>query len=227
MILLSLNGCAVKDYFSDTKRQLDYLEQSNKRIESKVDSLSKEQLNAVTSTRAEIGTKLSDIESRTEKLENSIEDLQVLYKKRSPVGSLDTTKKTSTKEIYDMAYTDFTKGNYELAINGFRKFLSDFSDADNAQYWLGECYHALGNYPDALRAFKNVVSNYPLSKKVPVSMYKIITLSKSAGDTLTVKEFLQKLTEIYPTSPEAKLAKEAVSEPTQANQQTQQQGDKK
>lgn len=203
----------VRDSIRNTKNQINYLESSNKRIEAKIDSLSKEQINAVTSTRADIGTKLSDLDSRTEKLENKLGDLQELYKKRTP-SALDTTKKTSTKDIYDMAYTDFTKGNYELAINGFRKFLSDFSDADNAQYWLGECYNALGNYPDALQAFKNVVSNYPMSKKAPPAMYKIITISKATGDTLTAQGYLRELIGVYPNSPEAKLAKEAMTDST-------------
>ena len=39
------------------------------------------------------------------------------------------------------AYLDFSKGNYPLAIAGFREFVRRFPDsplADQAQYWVGE-----------------------------------------------------------------------------------------
>jgi tol-pal system protein YbgF len=217
VILLGLavflfNGCAVHNSIQNTKKQISNIDSSTKRIEVKIDSLSKEEINAVSSTRADIGTKLSELGDRTEKIENRINELQELYKKRTPNAN-DTTKKSSP-EIYNIAYTDFTKGNYELAINGFRKFLADFSDADNAQYWLGECYYALEDYPSALQAFKNITLNYPFSKKVPVALYKIISISRTTNDTLAAREYFKKLTDIYPNSAEAKLAKEMLADTT-------------
>jgi tol-pal system protein YbgF len=212
LVIFLFSGCAVHNSIQNTKRQINDIDSGTKRIEVKVDSLSKEEINAVSSTRAEIGSKLSELGDRTEKIENRINELQELYRKRTPNVN-DTTKKSSS-EIYNVAYTDFTKGNYELAINGFRKFLSDFSDADNAQYWLGECYYALEDYLSALQAFKNITLNYPFSKKVPVALYKIISISKMTNDTLATKEYFKKLTEIYPNSAEAKLAKEMLTDTT-------------
>ncbi|MDD2891136.1 MAG: tetratricopeptide repeat protein [bacterium] len=212
LVVFLFSGCAVHNSVQKTKKQINDIDNSTKRIEGKVDSLSKEEINAISSTRADIGTKLSELGDRTEKIENRINELQELYKKKTPNVN-DTTRKSSS-EIYNIAYTDFTKGNYELAINGFRKFLSDFSDADNAQYWLGECYYALEDYPSSLQAFKNITLNYPFSKKVPVALYKIISISKTTNDTLTAKEYLKKLTDIYPNSAEAKLAKEMLADTT-------------
>ncbi|MFA5031566.1 MAG: tetratricopeptide repeat protein [bacterium] len=213
LVVFLFSGCAVHNSIQNTKKQINDIDTNTKKIEVQVDSLSKEEINAISYTRAEIGTKLSELGDRTEKIENRINELQELYRKRTPSSVSDTTKKSSS-EIYNIAYTDFTKGNYELAINGFRRFLSDFSDADNAQYWLGECYYSLEDYPSALQAFKNTTLNYPFSKKVPVALYKIISISKMTNDTLATKEYLKKLTEIYPNSAEAKLAKEMLIDTT-------------
>ncbi|MDD5529046.1 MAG: tetratricopeptide repeat protein [bacterium] len=213
LVTFLFSGCAVHNSIQKTKKQISDIDSSTKRIEVKVDSLSKEEINAVSSARADIGTKLSELGDKTEKIENRITELQELYRKRTPNAN-DTTKRSSS-EIYNIAYTDFTKGNYELAINGFRKFLADFSDADNAQYWLGECYYALEDYPSSLQAFKNITLNYPFSKKVPVALYKIISISKTTNDTLATKEYFKKLMDIYPNSAEAKLAKEMLADTTQ------------
>ena len=49
----------------------------------------------------------------------------------------------SPQQIYNTAYSDYLKGNYQLAIEGFRQYIENFREsplADNAQYWIGECY---------------------------------------------------------------------------------------
>src|SRR5689334_7980252 len=49
-------------------------------------------------------------------------------------------------QAYQAAYLDYTKGNYPLAVSGFREFVRRFPDsprADEAQYWIGESYFSL------------------------------------------------------------------------------------
>ncbi len=54
----------------------------------------------------------------------------------------------SPQEIYNMAYADYLKGNFSLAIDGFKIYLDNFSQspfADNALYWIGECHFSRKN----------------------------------------------------------------------------------
>lgn len=93
VLVVFLCGCAVRNSIRNTKKQINDIDNSNKRIETKIDSLSKEEINAVSSTRADIGSKLSDLGDRTEKIENRINELQELYKKKTPNAN-DTDRKS-------------------------------------------------------------------------------------------------------------------------------------
>lgn len=207
IVFVPLIGCGVRDYFREKNRQIDYLETSNQRIEthlSKIDSLSKEQKEFLTSMKAETNTKLSELDNRIGTVESRIGDMEaLLYKKSSGQEGPDTSKKL--EDIYNIAYSDFIKGNYELAIAGFQRFLSQFKSVDEAYYWIGESYYAMEKYPGAEVAFKNVIENYPTSKKAPTALYKIITIYNIKQDTLNMQEYLKKLIQTYPNSPEAKL----------------------
>ncbi len=59
-------------------------------------------------------------------------------------------------ETYQAAYRDYQRGNFDLAIEGFRDFLatSPQSDlADNAAYWVGESLFSQKKYRDAIEQF--------------------------------------------------------------------------
>ena len=52
-------------------------------------------------------------------------------------------------ELYNTAYTDFSRGKYTPAISGFETFVRSFPDsqlADNALYWVGECHYSNGDF---------------------------------------------------------------------------------
>ena len=47
-----------------------------------------------------------------------------------------------------MAYNDYLKGNFDLAVEGFKMYREQFPAsplADNALYWIGECATARGS----------------------------------------------------------------------------------
>ncbi len=76
---------------------------------------------------------------------------------------------------YSTALEDYKAKRYEVAVSGFKEVLTvspQSSLADNAQYWIGECYDAMGNYEQALNSF-NKVFDYPESNKHPDAQVKI------------------------------------------------------
>ncbi len=114
-------------------------------------------------------------------------------------------------QIYNLAYLDFTRGNYGVAVTGFRRFIKLFPAselADNAQYWIGECFYSLNQLDSAEVEFKKVMSDYPEGNKVPAAIYKLGMVYLLQGKTALAQEKFKEVVRNYPTSPEAKLAQE-------------------
>jgi len=114
-------------------------------------------------------------------------------------------------ELYQTAYRDYQRGNYDFAIQGFREFLDGNPDsdlADNAAYWIGECFYSQKKYRDAIRQFDEVISKYQKSDKVPAALLKkgfaYIELNEKAQGIVQ----LQYVVHEHPNSAEAALARE-------------------
>ena len=121
-----------------------------------------------------------------------------------PVSGEDPMK------IYQAAYRDYQRGNFDLAIAGFRDFLTRMpsSDlADNAAYWIGESLFSQKKYREAIEQFDVVVNSYARSDKVPGSLlkkgYAYITLGERAQGIVQ----LQYVVHEHPSSQEAALAR--------------------
>ena len=124
--------------------------------------------------------------------------------KPKPVQPLDYTK------LYDTAYDDYQRQNYSLARAGFAEYLRLFPGtdlADNAQYWVGECYYAEGKYDEASDAFKEVITKYPTGNKVPRAMLKAGHAQLQLGRKDQARQMFQQVIDAYPLSSEADQAK--------------------
>lgn len=113
-------------------------------------------------------------------------------------------------EVYNAAYLDLSKGNYQLAIQGFQQFLEKFpqSDlADNVQYWIGEVYYAQRDNQKAIEEFKKVIENFSKGDKVAVALVKIGYCHFNLGDQASGKKYLRIVIERFPNSEEARLAR--------------------
>jgi tol-pal system protein YbgF len=117
---------------------------------------------------------------------------------------------SDAKRLYDQAYKDLTRGNYSLALLGFREFLrrSPASDlADNAQYWIGECYYAQRDYTPAIQEFLKVQENYPQGDKVPAALLKTGYSFLALEDRASARRYLNQVVEQFPNSEEAVSAR--------------------
>jgi tol-pal system protein YbgF len=127
----------------------------------------------------------------------------------------DKTTGMSPSEAYGLAYNDYLKGNYDLALLGFQNFLTQFkgtSLAPNAQYWIGESFYGKKDYAKAIDAFDRVVGDYPKSDKVPGAFLKAGYAWIEIGDKAKARAYLKKVIENYPLSNEGKLAKNKLAE---------------
>ena len=106
----------------------------------------------------------------------------------------------SPDKAYSAAFSDFTAGQYDLAIQGFEFYLRTFPKsvrAPEAQLNIGNSHYAQGKFADAVAAFQKVISDYAQSDSVPTAYYKLglsyeglkqIDLAKRAYET-AIKNF--------------------------------------
>jgi tol-pal system protein YbgF len=118
---------------------------------------------------------------------------------------------SSPDALYRSAYEDYMRGNYDLAADGFSEYLRRWSDtelADNALYWIGECYDAQEKPQEALDTFTKVLDDYPTSDKAAAAQLKKGLIYLKMGDQGQGVVNLQYVVYEYPGTREADLARE-------------------
>ncbi len=126
-------------------------------------------------------------------------------------GSLDDQAYQSR---YEQALSLFNERRYREAIQIFQQLI-DQNDrhplADNAQYWIGECYYMLGDYQAAVLAFEKVFL-FPQSNKNDYAQYKLGLSYYRMGNRERAREEFQRLLDNYPDSPLVDKAKEYLAQ---------------
>jgi tol-pal system protein YbgF len=114
-------------------------------------------------------------------------------------------------QVYQSAYRDYQRGNYDLAIAGFRDFAASNPNSElsgNAAYWIGESLYSQKKYREAIQQFDSVVTRYPKSDKVAGALlkkgYGYIALGEKSQGIVQ----LQYVVHEHPTSAEAALARQ-------------------
>lgn len=117
--------------------------------------------------------------------------------------------------LYDAAYNDYLKGNYDLARRTFQEYLDNFPNtdlSDNATYWIGETYYRQQRFRQAIDQFASVLSRYPRSDKVPSAELKKGYSHLELGERSQGVVQLQHVIRQFPTSDEANLARQRLRE---------------
>lgn len=232
-LVILLTGCATRGEIRRFKDQLDYLENNNRQMTeslTRLDSLAQRQEQALREMRADLNRGLGQMSERVEAVEGKLEDsgtrLGLLSQRLETARTAAAPESTAAeslnpqspalnpKQLFDTAYLDLTRGNYDLALMGFQEFVKAFpqSDlADDALYWTGECLYAQGKLPEAIGELAKVATQYRKGDKAPASLYKIALLQLELKDRREARSYLQKVMKEYPRSPEAKLAKEKLA----------------
>lgn len=117
--------------------------------------------------------------------------------------------------LYREAQNELRAGHHDAAEKMFRDFVKRFAHhdyADNAQYWLGECFYARKRYAEAAGEFQMVLATYPTGNKAPDAMLKLAYCLIAMGDESRGRDMLGKLPEAYPRTEAARLAAEKMAE---------------
>jgi len=145
----------------------------------------------------------------------STEARKTVQEEKATKEAPPTVTGPSPQEIYNNAYSDYLKGNYELAIEGFKLYREQFSEsplADNALYWIGECYFSQKNYEAAIAAFNDVILFYPQGDRVPAAYLKKGLCYLEMGQKEEALAVLKLLVSKFPLEEEAKIAQQKIKE---------------
>ncbi|MDD5309830.1 MAG: tol-pal system protein YbgF [Deltaproteobacteria bacterium] len=112
-------------------------------------------------------------------------------------------------DLFQTAYRDYSNKQYDPALAGFAVFVRDnptHDYADNAIFWRGECYMALGKYLKAAYEFERLVGRYPASDSAASAMYRTGFAYDQLRDRAKAMEYYFKVVEQYPGSDAARKA---------------------
>ena len=115
------------------------------------------------------------------------------------------------QRLFDTSWSDYTAGNYALAIQGFESYLRSFprgNRAHEAQLRIGEALAWEKKDMDAVAAFDRVIANYPGSPSVPTAYYKRGQAFERLGEPARARESYEALMKQFPDTQEAVLAKQ-------------------
>ncbi|MFC1747151.1 tetratricopeptide repeat protein [Candidatus Neomarinimicrobiota bacterium] len=163
-------------------------------------SLLEEKTTFIDSTNFEILSQLVTLEDRIISLASSFNDVRdAQIPGVSRPGPI-------TEEAYQQRYIDalsaYQDGRFEAAIQDFTALLSipmRHELADNAQYWLAECYYSTRDFRRAIMEFERVFS-YTGSNKAADAQYKIALCYLQAGEEQRARLEFQRLVDQFPNS---------------------------
>ena len=118
---------------------------------------------------------------------------------------------TSDQADYDRAFWLLKQARHDEAIKAFRDYRTNWPKgqfSDNAQYWLGEGYHAVRNYEQALVEYDRLIAEFPNSQKITHAMLKSGYCLQEVGRADEARARLTDLTKRYPGTTAARLAEE-------------------
>lgn len=134
---------------------------------------------------------------------------------QTPPGTPGGGPSADPQALYNGAYNDYLKGNYDLALREFQEYLDNFPAtdlADNATYWIGECYYRQRRFRQAVDQFDEVLESFPRSDKAAAATLKKGYAHLELGERSQGVVQLRHVIRTYPTSDEANLARQRLRE---------------
>lgn len=223
---------SIQSQLGDIQRQLLQVQQQGSSKEEVLDLKNQitSQTQSLLKSEADMQVGLQELSSQIDQLQANLEDTnyrlgqlsqviaatnQELKAVRTNIGAraggnnFSPGSVSTPKTLYQSAHNDYSRGNYDLAIRSFRSYLEFFPDtelADNAAYWIGECYFSQGKHSLAIRQFDIILNRYPRSDKLASALlkkgYSYLEVNQRQKGVVQLRHVVRE----YPGTDEANLA---------------------
>lgn len=158
-----------------------------------------------------LGEKITDTNQRIDRLSEQMAQLRKLVENLPKLPTFTQITPGNPDQLFAAAYGDYSRGNYDLAISEFRQYVETYPTsemADNAQYWIGECYYGKKQLNEAIAEFDKVSLLFAKGDKVPAARFKKAMVLMELGQTDAARAEFTAITRLYPRSNEAVLARQ-------------------
>ena len=160
-------------------------------------------------SNAQLRQQMEMLQTEVAAMKGQFEDMDI---EDSSVGEVPAfrTDRFNVHKTYQAALATYRNRRYDEALGQFAETLSmaPYSEwADNAQYWIGECYYGLGKFQQALIEFTKVFA-YQKTEKDDHAQLKIARCYLSLGEKDKALMAFQKLLDEYPESDKIEEARQ-------------------
>lgn len=174
---------------------------------AKVDSLTTN-VQALHDSLEDVKTRLGKLSEQMAQLRGAVETLQA---PPQPAGPAPTAPPPAPDALYQNALRDLNGGKVDLAMQQFQDYLRYYPEtelAGNAQFYIGEALYRQGKLREAVEAYDLVLERYPRGNKSAAAHLKkgfaLLEMKDREAGMRELRELLRR----FPTSDEAKLARE-------------------
>lgn len=197
----------LKRYISEQSVIVNNLAQDVKRIASKI-GMKDIALRKLTPRSAGTGevTKQPPVSSMEKSTGASVTSTQTAH----PAAKKPANQPMTPEAFYKKAFQLFQKREYKAARKTFGEFLEKYPQsklANNAQFWIGECFYQEKSYQEAINAYEKVIENYPNGTKVKDAMLKQGMAFSLTGDKTAAGILFKKVINQFADSNQALIAK--------------------
>jgi tol-pal system protein YbgF len=241
LILLSA-GCATKQDVLQIEEKVSQIRNDQLLLRNKLDHLDSlattggEQDNQM---RADVRNSVGELNSRLDNIQSQLEDLlQVAYRssqrssnnrveqpmvtptpgdtaRAADSGKAPASSSVDCRSLWDEAFKNMRRGQYDLAIAGFNdylKFCPQGDLKDNSQYWIAESYYEMRKFEQAIDEYNILLEAYPETEKRSLAYFKLGRSYEELGNKDKALEYFLRLQKDYPNSFEYQQVKDKIDE---------------
>ena len=205
----------------EVKAQVDSLQSELTSMQKNMLEEQKNQSEVLRLLRADLQIRFNELDRKVSTIDGNLSESQFRlskidektaeFNKRLEAKLIaDSSRSSETEKLFQLAMNDFNAGRYDIAMSAFQNIVNQFPEsslAQDAQYWIAECFYATKKYSDAEKTYLSYIRNYPQGSKLCVSLYKLGLVyerqKKDKSKTLAWK----KLVEQCPDAQETRVVK--------------------
>lgn len=218
LTLLQRQVQAMQETFNKTTGELNTL---IIQISDNISAIRRAQSSISTNTN-DTSTQVSSVRERVtatdQRMERLSEQFAQLKKVIEDIPKMPTFAQITpgnAEQLFAAAYSDYSRGNYELALSEFRQYVEIYPGselADNAQFWIGEIFSAQRKLPEAAAEFEKVKAVNAAGDKASLALYKRGLILLEIGSKEAAVAQLLDIMNDYPKSSEADLARQQLEQ---------------
>lgn len=192
---LSAENAALRAELDSVKARLDAAALSQKRLQAEVTLLTKRMSDETVrrdTRQEEIIYRLDLLLGKSDKI--LAKKVVVSGNAASTVMDADVEKMVEAETMFNTAHSDYHRGEYKLAYNGFKQvyeLVKKGEMAESALYWMSLCLIEANQAEKAKTLLTNLVDSNPQGLKACAGMFKLATLYGNECNLDRKKQYLQ------------------------------------